>query len=132
MAAEALMGGDGPGGPGGSGRRTPGVTQGRGGRGTRPRIPGTGPTVTQGRGGQGTRPRIPGTGPRITGGGSRVGIIYFQKIIWSYWWKIIRTSIFCFRFLFKKKCRVKLMYNRVLVLQVGLGFSAGLLLQQKF
>lgn len=74
MAAESLRG-DGPGGPGGSGRRTPGVTQGRGGQRARPRFPGTGPTVTQGRGGQGPGPRFPGTGPRITGGGSRVGII---------------------------------------------------------
>ena len=78
MAGEALMG-DG-GGPGGSGRRTPRVTQGRGGRGTRPRFPGTGPTVTQGRGGQGPGPRFPGTGPRITGTNAARGAGIFKRI----------------------------------------------------
>ena len=68
LAGEALMGDGGGDFPGRTpGRRTPGVTQGRGGQGTRPRLPGTSP-VTQGRGGQGTRPRLPGTGPRVTGG----------------------------------------------------------------
>ena len=33
------------------------------------RFPGTGAPVTQGRGGRGTRPRFPGTGPRVTQGG---------------------------------------------------------------
>ena len=42
------------------------VTQGRGGRGTRPRFPGTGPRVTQG--GRGPRMRIPSI-PRVPFGG---------------------------------------------------------------
>ena len=79
MAAESLRG-DGPGGPGGSGRRTPGVTQGRGGQRARPRFPGTGPTVTQGRGGRGPGPRFPGTGPRITGSGGGFRIPRFPRI----------------------------------------------------
>ena len=38
----------------------------------KPGMPGA--PVTQGRGGQGTRPRLPGTGPRVTGGTPRGGL----------------------------------------------------------
>ena len=53
----------------------PGVTTGRGGRGPRMRIPGTGPKVTQSRGST-PKPRFPGTGPKVTQGrgGSRPGM----------------------------------------------------------
>ena len=62
LAGEALMGDGGGDAPGRTpGRRTPGVTQGRGGQRTRPRLPGTGPRVTQGRGGapRGGIPKFP-------------------------------------------------------------------------
>ena len=125
MAAESLRG-DGPGGPGGSGRKTPGVTQGRGGRGTRPRIPGTGPTVTQGRGGQGTRPRIPGTGPRITGGGSRVGIIgRVKKLFGPIGGRLLGPVFFALDFFLRKsEGQTNVQSGAGAAASVG-GFSAG-------
>ena len=124
MAAESLRG-DGPGGPGGSGRRTPGVTQGRGGQRARPRLPGTSP-VTQGRGGQGTRPRIPGTGPRITGGGSRVGIIgRVKKLFGPIGGRLLGPVFFALDFFLRKsEGQTNVQSGAGAAASVG-GFSAG-------
>ena len=62
MAVESLMGDDG----GDFSSRKPGR------RGS--------PGVTQGRGGRGPRPRIPGTGPRVTGGGGGLKIPRFPRL----------------------------------------------------
>lgn len=62
MAVESLMGDDG----GDFSSRKPGR------RGS--------PGVTQGRGGRGPRPRIPGTGPRVTGGGGGLKIPKFPRL----------------------------------------------------
>lgn len=62
MAVESLMGDDG----GDFSSKKPGR------RGS--------PGVTQGRGGRGPRPRIPGTGPRVTGGGGGLKIPKFPRL----------------------------------------------------
>lgn len=106
-AGEALMGDGGGDAPGRTpGRRTPGVTQGRGG--------------------QRARPRLPGTGPRITGSGSRVGIIgKVKKLFGPIGGRLLGPVFFALDFFLRKsEGQTNLQSGAGAAAGIG-GFSAG-------